>query len=100
MRIGELLNTKMNDINLEEQVIRRNFSSHTIINYLSSIKQFVLWLDVPVEAVTCEKLSAYIDDLLNKSNNHFTPIIRKSKGGDIMAACGQLSGALAGKHYE
>ena len=28
-------------------------------------------------------------------NNHFTAIIRKSKGKDIMAACGQLSGAWA-----
>lgn len=28
-------------------------------------------------------------------NNHFTAIIRKSKGRDIMAACGQLSGAWA-----
>lgn len=28
-------------------------------------------------------------------NNHFTAIIRKSKGKDIMAACGQLNGAWA-----
>ncbi len=27
--------------------------------------------------------------------NHFTPIIRKSKGADILAACGQLSGMFA-----
>ncbi|MEE8540305.1 MAG: tyrosine-type recombinase/integrase [Desulfobacterales bacterium] len=45
---------------------RRNFSSHTIINYLSSIKQFVLWIDVPLEEITYEKLSAYIDHLLDK----------------------------------
>jgi len=45
---------------------RRNFSSHTIINYLSSIKQFVLWIDVPVETVTDEKVAAYVDYLLDK----------------------------------
>ena len=45
---------------------RRNFSSHTIINYLSSIKQFVLWIDVALEEITYEKLSAYIDHLLDK----------------------------------
>ena len=27
--------------------------------------------------------------------NHFTAIIRKSKGADILAACGQLSGAIS-----
>jgi len=25
---------------------------------------------------------------------HFTAMLRKSKGGDILAACGQLSGAF------
>ena len=45
---------------------RRNFSLHTIINYMSSIKHFVLWLDTPVEAVTYEKVSVYIDCLLEK----------------------------------
>lgn len=45
---------------------RRNFSSHTVINYLSSIKLFVLWLNIPVEAVTYDQISAYIDHLLNK----------------------------------
>jgi site-specific recombinase XerD len=48
---------------------RRNFSLHTIINYLSSIKQFVLWLDIPLEAVTYEKLAQYIDYLLDKRMN-------------------------------
>ncbi|MDY6973852.1 MAG: 23S rRNA (adenine(2503)-C(2))-methyltransferase RlmN, partial [Thermodesulfobacteriota bacterium] len=30
--------------------------------------------------------------------NHFTTVIRKSKGKDILAACGQLSGALSRGH--
>jgi site-specific recombinase XerD len=45
---------------------RRNFSSHTIINYLSSIKQFVLWIDVPVETVTDKKVAVYVDYLLDR----------------------------------
>ena len=45
---------------------RRNYSSHTIINYMSSIKLFILWLDAPVEDVTYEIISGYIDYLLDK----------------------------------
>ena len=48
---------------------RRNFSQHTVLNYMSSLKQFVLWLDVPVEMVTYEKISAYTDHLLHKQMN-------------------------------
>jgi site-specific recombinase XerD len=45
---------------------RRNFSSHTIINYMSSIKLFILWLNIPVEVVSYDKISSYIDHLLDK----------------------------------
>ena len=45
---------------------RRSFSSHTVINYMSSIKLFVLWLDIPVETVTYQHICAYIDHLLDK----------------------------------
>ena len=45
---------------------RRSFSSHTLINYMSSIKLFVLWLDAPVETVTYQHICAYIDHLLDK----------------------------------
>jgi len=45
---------------------RRNFSSHTIINYMSSIKLFILWLKIPVQTVTYDQISAYIDHLLDK----------------------------------
>ena len=45
---------------------RRNFSSHTVINYMSSIKLFVLWLEIPVQAVTYHHIGAYIDHLLDK----------------------------------
>jgi site-specific recombinase XerD len=45
---------------------RRNFSSHTIKNYLNSIKQFVLWLDTPIEEVTCDKVFEYMGYLIDK----------------------------------
>ncbi len=45
---------------------RRNYSDHTIKNYLHSIKQFVLWVDMPIEEVTHDKVSAYIDHLMKK----------------------------------
>lgn len=46
---------------------RRNFSTHTVKNYLNSLKHFVIWLDVPMEEVDNKKVLAYIDMLLDKS---------------------------------
>jgi 23S rRNA (adenine2503-C2)-methyltransferase len=40
-----------------------------------------------------ERIRRFQDVLLQK---HFTTIIRKSRGGDILAACGQLSGEAGG----
>jgi len=35
-------------------------------NYLNNLKDFVLWVDVPIEEVTHKKISDYIDRLLEK----------------------------------
>lgn len=45
---------------------RRNYSSHTIKNYLNRLKHFVLWVDVPLEQVDYEKVLSYIDWLIGK----------------------------------
>ena len=45
---------------------RRNFSTHTVKSYLSTLRPFVLWLDVPLEQVTHRKVLDYIDILLDK----------------------------------
>jgi site-specific recombinase XerD len=51
-------------LNYRRFLKRRNYSDHTIKNYLHTLKQFVVWVDVPIEAVTQKKLLAYLDHLL------------------------------------
>jgi len=53
-------------INYRRSLKRRNYSKYTIRNYMSTLKQFVIWLDVPIEAVTHKKLVGFIDDLLGR----------------------------------
>ena len=35
---------------------RRNFSAHTLTHYLNDLKQFLVWVDVPIEQVEKEKV--------------------------------------------
>jgi len=53
-------------MNFRRFLKRRNYSAHTVKNYLSTLEHFVGWLDVPVEQVTPKKVQAYIDCLLAK----------------------------------
>lgn len=53
-------------LDYERHLKRRNSSPNTIINYLSSIKQFVLWIDMPVETAAYRDISAYIDRMLSE----------------------------------
>jgi site-specific recombinase XerD len=53
-------------INYRRSLKRRNFSKYTIRNYVCTLRQFVIWLDVPIEAVTHKKLMGFIDYLLAK----------------------------------
>ena len=53
-------------INFRRHLKRRNFSPHTVKYYLNIIKQYVIWLDVPLEQPTVEKVDAYIDYLHRK----------------------------------
>jgi len=46
---------------------RRNFSVHTLSHYLNDLKQFLLWVDVPIEQVEKAKIEQYIEHLLNES---------------------------------
>ena len=56
-------------VNFRRFLKRRNFSPHTIKNYLNSLRQFVLWLVVPIEQVTHKEVSDYIDYLMAKGLN-------------------------------
>ena len=42
---------------------RRNCSANTVKNYMHTLRQFVLWVDIPIEHVTGKKILAYIDHL-------------------------------------
>jgi site-specific recombinase XerD len=68
-------------INFRRHLKRRNYSAHTVKYYLYIIRQYVLWLNVPLEQATAEKIDAYIDHLHNKrmhpsSINLYLVIIR------------------------
>ena len=45
---------------------RRNFSANTTKNYLNGLKQFLLWVDVPIEQVDYPKVLHYIDFQLDR----------------------------------
>jgi len=53
-------------LNYRRFLKRRNYSKYTLRNYMNTLKNFVLWLDVPIEQVTHKKLLAFIDHLLDK----------------------------------
>ena len=50
-------------VNFRRFLKRRNYSSHTVNNYLYSLRQFVLWTKVPIEQVTSRQINNYIDQL-------------------------------------
>jgi site-specific recombinase XerD len=53
-------------VNYRRFLKRRNYSPHTIRNYMHTLRHFVLWLDVPLEEVTNKKVLDYIDFVLDK----------------------------------
>lgn len=50
-------------VNYRRFLKRRNDSAHTVKNYMVSLGQFALWLDISIEQVTPRTISAYIDSL-------------------------------------
>lgn len=53
-------------VNYRRFLKRRNYSPHTINDYMSTLRHFVLWLNVSVEEVTNKKILQYIDVLLDQ----------------------------------
>ncbi len=56
-------------INFRRHIKRRNYSPHTVKYYLNIIKQYVIWLDVPLEQATSGKIDVYIDHLHKRRMN-------------------------------
>lgn len=45
---------------------RRNYSAHTVKNYMNILGHFSVWLQVPIEQVTSKETDAYMDYLLRR----------------------------------
>lgn len=53
-------------VNYRRSLKRRNYSPHTVKNYMNIIRHFVLWVNIPIETVDHYKMTEYIDYLLSK----------------------------------
>ena len=53
-------------IQYRRSIKRRNYSSHTIKNYMHTLRQFIVWVNVPIEQVTHATILRYIDHLLKR----------------------------------
>ncbi|NIS72633.1 MAG: tyrosine-type recombinase/integrase [Proteobacteria bacterium] len=51
-------------INYRRYLKRRNDSRHTVKNYMTSLGQFLRWVDVPIEEVTARIIGHYIEFLM------------------------------------
>jgi len=45
---------------------RRNYSTHTVKNYINILGYFSVWLQVPIEQVTSKETDKYMDHLLRR----------------------------------
>ena len=45
---------------------RRNCSANTVKNYMHTLRQFILWVDIPIEHVRGKKILDYIDHLRSR----------------------------------
>ena len=53
-------------VNYRRFLKRRNYSPHTVKNYMNILKHFVVWVNVPIEDVDHQKVAEYTDHLLYK----------------------------------
>lgn len=53
-------------LNYRRHLKRRNYSAHTIKNYMNTLKHFIVWVDVPIEQVSPKNILSYIDRLLDR----------------------------------
>ena len=53
-------------IGFRRSLKRKNYSRCTVRDYMSTIKQFVIWVDCPIEKVDRRKILSFIDSLLDR----------------------------------
>jgi site-specific recombinase XerD len=53
-------------INFRRYLKRKNYSRCTVRDYMSTLKAFALWVNVPIEEVDRAKMLSFIDHLLNR----------------------------------
>jgi site-specific recombinase XerD len=53
-------------INFRRHLKRKNYSPHTVKNYINMLQHYIRWLIVPVEAATPGNIASYIDFLMDK----------------------------------
>lgn len=53
-------------IGFRRSLKRKNYSRCTVRDYLCTLRQFILWVDVPIESVDRRKILSFIDHLLNR----------------------------------
>lgn len=53
-------------VNYRRHLKRRNYTAHTVKGYMNKLKNFILWVDVPIESVHHKKMTQYIDHLMDK----------------------------------
>ena len=51
-------------INFRRHLKRKNYSQHTVKNYLNMLQHYIRWLDIPVETADPENIAGYIDFLM------------------------------------
>jgi site-specific recombinase XerD len=53
-------------VNFRRYLKRKNYSAHTVKNYLNMLQHFMRWLAVPVEEAAPRNMAGYIDFLMDK----------------------------------
>ena len=53
-------------MNYRRYVKRGNSSPNTVTNYMASLRQYLMWLEVPIEQATPRTISQYIDELISR----------------------------------
>jgi site-specific recombinase XerD len=74
-------------VRYQRHLKRRNYSSHTLKNYLNVLGHFIAWLKLPIEQVSHKDIGAYTEHLLRRKHK---PKTINCHLGTIRAFCDYL----------